>query len=269
METTTLESTRQEAAPAGARRGHPAGRARQAAAPTSSRRPLPSPRPQWGAAEARLEAGFTPVTSTLTSFLVNAFYLVGDHDILEWTPRDGRVADDLARLGHRHTAAFPATLRAAKPRPRHDRAMALARAFGHLSDEENEAWLRSMHRMLRPGGLLCFHVIDRDRAWNRVGSRDGGEIAFEPASGRLSARLRDAEGAAWASVRAYNLAEVRSLLQRSGFELERAYGDWEGGNVAEAGSLTGRIIVVAAKPRARRKVTRKVLPEEGEEGEGT
>jgi hypothetical protein len=226
-----------------------------------------------GGAEALLEAGFAPVTSTLTSFLVNAFYLVGEHDVLEWTPRDGRAAAELARLGHRMAAAFPAGLRTAGPRPRHDRVMSLARAFGYLSDAENAAWLRAMNRLLRPGGLLCFHVIDRDRAWSRVGekSEEGAEVSFDPASGRLSARLRPAGTgacAAAATVRTYNLGELKTLLAEAGFALERAYGDWEGGNVAEAGAATGRIIVVASKPRRARRVTHKLLRKEAPEGKG-
>jgi hypothetical protein len=239
-----------------------------------------------GAAEALLEGGFHPDVPTLTSFLVNAFYLVGDHDVMEWTPRDGRVAAELAKLGHRLAATFPATLRAAQspsgrlkspprrsmPRARHDRVMSLARPFGVLPDADNAAWLRAMHRLLRPGGLLCFHVVDRDRAWSRVGENEGGAVSFDPASGRLTARLKAAgpgSGAAAASLRTYNLAEIGALLEAAGFALERAYGDWDGGNVAEAGAATGRIIVVAAKPR-RKRVTRKVLPAEpGGEGGGT
>jgi hypothetical protein len=219
-----------------------------------------------------LEAGFSTGTSTQVSFLINAFYLVGEHRVLEWLPEGNEVADELVRLGHR--VAAPGAARGARGTraggggPRgggFDRAMFLSRAFGHLGEAENAAWLKAMYRALRPGGLLLFHVIDRDRAWqlvDRIGAEGGArlEAGFDPGSGRVSVRAH-AEGPqaspSQVSAQAYNLAEIRGLLGAAGFALERAYGDWEGGNVAEGGAATGRMIIVAAKPR--RRVTRKLL----------
>lgn len=227
-------------------------------------------------AEAALERAFRPANPELVSFLVNGLYLIGSHRILEWDSRDAGIAEDLEALGHRVTAASASSL--APPLDlaagSFDRAMLVSRAFGYGGDEADRLWLKTMHQALQPGGLLLFHVLDRDRAWSLVRDFPGqagqgaagtkADAAFDPASGKVTARIRPGhvEGGGPSpagrpvSVRAFNLGELRALLAATGFTLERAYGDWQGGGLEEAGERTGRILAVASKNRRMNRKTR-------------
>jgi hypothetical protein len=205
------------------------------------------------------EKDSVPDAGILASFLINALYLVGNHRILVSGSLGAEVTETLTRFGHRVDAGREAfSVPRAAAGARHDRAVSAGRALGYGTDAENRDWLRSMHKALAPGGLICFHVFDRDRAWNLAGDReliDDGRglrvrIGFDPADGRLSQRIL-ATGGAETSVRAYNLLEIRALLESSGFALERAYGDWDGSGPEAGGARTGRLIVVASKRRVR------------------
>jgi hypothetical protein len=249
------------------------------------RRPAPVRRPDRRAAdsgsreaEACLDRDFAAPLDERISFLVNGLYLFDRHRILEWEPSDPGVAERLEAQGHRVSSAGPAMGRGSRPggalpAGAFDRAMFLSRAIGHAGDEEDRGWLKAMRRALRPGGLLLFHALDRDRAWSLVRSlggaagtdgagRDPGPAAetragFDPSTGKVTVKLRimDVSGAdappgrSEASITAYNLGSIRAMLAGAGLELERAYGDWSAGSLEEAGARTGRILVVASKPR--------------------
>jgi hypothetical protein len=245
-----------------------------------------------GMAEQCLEGAFLPDRDTLVSFLVNALYLFGDQGIAAYGGLPEGVEEELSRLGHkvahgRYLRAGRETRDAGLPRragtlPQglregaRDRALFLAQAFGRGGDAEILETLRAMRRTVRPGGLVCFHVFDRDRAWSRVGEMsvgtDGGQakvrLGFEPDTGRITARVAQAKDAAedaipgrlryapgnlgYAAVKAWNLGEIRILLRSAGLQLERAYGDWDGGSPEASGAATGRLILVAARPRVAR-----------------
>lgn len=247
-----------------------------------------------GMAEQCLEGSFLPDRDTLVSFLVNALYLFGDQGIAAYGGLPEGVEDELSRLGHkvahgRYLRAGRETRIAGAPQragtlPQglregaRDRALFLAQAFGRGGDAEIMETLRAMRRTVRPGGLVCFHVFDRDRAWSRVGEKsvvtEGGKanmrLGFEPETGRLTARvvqpdnpvgaMRFAPGGlgfapgslGFAAVKSWNLGEIRILLRTAGLQLERAYGDWDGGSPEYSGAATGRLIIVAARPRVAR-----------------
>lgn len=273
----------------------------EAATPVPDYRPVPSAggslpvagsRTDMAWAETCLEGPFRPESATLVSFLINALYLIGDQGILAYGGLDETAVSELARMGHRVEAVpADAEIRPASAAPRgtvapgirgakgpamaagagkRDRALALASALGRGGDEEILERLRSMGKALRPGGLLAFHVFDRDRAWSMAGDRrlqsEGKEarvrVGFDPESGRITARLLGTAGAAGdarpgcvssLSVKARNLTEIRDLLRGAGLVLERAYGGWNGGSPETEGAATGRLIIVASKPRRPRR----------------
>lgn len=216
-------------------------------------------------AATALEGDFLPETGAFISFLINALYLFGDNAIVAFGGLPEKAAAGLAGLGHRVEAA-PSRRGPGAP-GRFDRAVSLARTFGRGDDAEILARLREMRRAVRPGGLVSFHTIDRDHAWAMAGMRHVSaeegparvEVRFDPVAGRLSARPAGASGAdaGWTgtgsalAVRAWNRAEIETLLRVAGLRLERIYGDWEGRS-PEA-SASGRLIVVASKPRRTRR----------------
>jgi hypothetical protein len=252
METTLLEPAR----PAGAEALRPAGGADFSPALRSLA--------ARAAAEACLEEPFKGALEDRLSFLVNGFWLIGRHRIREYEAADPALADGLRALGHEvETRGGGADSGEAAG---HDRAMLISRALGYAGDGDPVARLKAMQRALRPGGLILFHVLDRDRAWSLVRdftSREGAAgIAFDPRSGEVTVRIRPMEGTEAApggrqAVRTFNLGEVGALLGAAGLKLERAYGGWSGGSVEEEGELTGRILVVASKPRKARKAPRR------------
>jgi len=225
-----------------------------------------SARPGKAWAVACLEEGSSPGEDVLASFLINALYLIGDQRIFAYGGLPTGVEDALVRLGHRVESDFRSRKSASRP----DRAVALARTLGRGGESEILESLRVMGKSLRPGGLLAFRLIDRDRAWSLAGERkisSGGSearlrIEFNPDTGRVSARTLDirgpgtsttaAAGGATDSLQAFNLSEIRRLLRSAGLALERAYGDWSGGGPEAEGAATGRLIIVASKPRRRR-----------------
>ncbi len=200
-------------------------------------------------------------TEALVSFLVNALYLFGGQSIAA-PGASAPVLAELARLGHRVSANPPEGISRSLRSPdfppgaggkasarKYDRIF-VAEMLGSEADPAGR--LRALRGALRPGGLLGFHVLDRDRAWERTGSR----VDFDPGSGRLIARMRFAADGkpvppvATASVQTWNLGELKGLLRAAGLELERAYGDWEG---SAPGTGSGHLIAVAARPLIRRK----------------
>lgn len=230
------------------------------------------------AAETALDGGLPGDGDTLISFLINGLYLFGGQTVAAGGA-PAEVTAELTRLGHRVRAFAPgegvrgagsAQGKRSSPRDRDagvDRIF-LGGTFGRGADHLER--LRGLRKALRPGGLLAFHAIDRDRAWERTGERSvAGEgfdarvrVTFEPVDGRLTARV--IEGAApggagtepsWSplpsgpatGIQTWNLGELRALVQAAGLEWERAYGGWDGGAPGE----TGRLIVVAARPRRR------------------
>jgi SAM-dependent methyltransferase len=139
----------------------------------------------------------------------------------------------------------------------YDRVIHLFSSFGYFSDEENEQVLRNIAGSLKPGGLFCFDILNRDTFLKDVpqcGVRENnGDLLidrnrFDPLTGRLyNARIIIRNGKRRDLpffLRLYNPTEIVALLERTGFVLEKIYGDWNG-KPFEGGAK--RMILIAGK----------------------
>lgn len=114
-------------------------------------------------------------------------------------------------------------------------------SFGYYDDETNSAILRGFVDRVVPGGRVLIHQINRERVlrefrhrmsaayghvrietrnkWNPVSQRIEGRWTIT--SGRRRQRCRS-------SMRVYTRAQMTRLMQASGLEVVRVYGDLDG-----------------------------------------
>jgi histidinol-phosphate/aromatic aminotransferase/cobyric acid decarboxylase-like protein/ubiquinone/menaquinone biosynthesis C-methylase UbiE len=135
-------------------------------------------------------------------------------------------------------------------------------SFGLGSDEQQVRFLREVRRALAPGGLF---VLDHssvlpivrhyapEASFETEGLRARFHRSYRPVSGRSVGRLEvDRDGAAPASlrddVRLYQPAEIRALLGRAGFGIERVDADFTAG--AEV-TMESRYVQFLARGPAR------------------
>lgn len=123
----------------------------------------------------------------------------------------------------------------------YDRVICLFDVFGLHRDDENLDILRRMARALKPGGMACIDVRNRD--WMLRGllpvtvMQKGPDLMvdrhiFDPVSGRLvDYRLMVRNGQtkeARFSVRLYHYAELRALCASAGLFVTERFGSWDG-----------------------------------------
>ncbi|HSQ26957.1 MAG TPA: class I SAM-dependent methyltransferase, partial [Anaerolineales bacterium] len=210
-------------------------------------------------------------------------YLHLDHPmkILDLACGFGRHANRLAALGHSvvgidYTPGFlelakkaadtagvrveyiQGDMRTIKYKNEFDCALLLFTSFGYFSEESNSQVVKNLAAALRPGGLLCMDIPNRDlRASDMppctVIEKEGNLMidrhSFDPLTGRWhNKRIIIRDGIRKDkpfSIRLYNLSEIQNLLANSGLRLTSTYADWNGNSLtAEA----RRMIVIAQKP---------------------
>lgn len=123
----------------------------------------------------------------------------------------------------------------------YDRAVFLFDAFGLMPDADNLEILRRAHRALRPGGMLCLDVRNRDwiaRAMPPTTVLQRGDAymidrhQLDTATGRLvDQRVIVRGGVAREtpfSIRVFTLSELSLMLSLTGFALRAAWGSWQG-----------------------------------------
>jgi SAM-dependent methyltransferase len=142
-----------------------------------------------------------------------------------------------------------------------DAVLNLWTSFGYFESEaEDRLVLDRAWRALRPGGALVIETINlhgvlrrfEPRAWHDLG---GGRLlleerAFDPWTGKMHSgwTLVEPSGEriemAFAT-RTYTLVELSGMMAAAGFDVERAWGDYQG---SDYGVDSRRMIVLARRP---------------------
>jgi 2-polyprenyl-3-methyl-5-hydroxy-6-metoxy-1,4-benzoquinol methylase len=143
-----------------------------------------------------------------------------------------------------------------------DAALNLWTSFGYFETEaEDRLVLDRVLRALRPGGAFVIETINlygvlrrfEPRAWHELG---GGRLlleerAFDPWTGRMHSGWTLVEPSGERiemsfATRAYTLVELAGMMADAGFEVEGAWGDYQGSDYAVD---SRRMIVLARRPR--------------------
>jgi SAM-dependent methyltransferase len=137
-----------------------------------------------------------------------------------------------------------------------DRALLLFTSFGYFSDEDNFKVLKNVATALKPGGLFCLDIMNRDSTLKNfrpysVNDKDSNlqieRNSFDSLTGRLyNKRIVIRNGVRRDKpffVRLYSLGEIRDLLHRANLELQNVYGGWE----SEDLTLNSRNMVIIAR----------------------
>jgi 2-polyprenyl-3-methyl-5-hydroxy-6-metoxy-1,4-benzoquinol methylase len=143
-----------------------------------------------------------------------------------------------------------------------DAALNLWTSFGYFETEaEDRLVLDRVLRALRPGGAFVIETINlygvlrrfEPRAWHELG--DGRllleERAFDPWTGRMHSGWTLVEPSGERvemsfATRAYTLVELSGMMLDAGFEVEGAWGDYQGSDYRVD---SRRMIVLARRPR--------------------
>lgn len=140
-----------------------------------------------------------------------------------------------------------------------DRVLLLFTSFGYFEDDENFKVLQNVASALKPGGLFCFDIINRDVFLKNLRpfgvTEKGGDLminreTFDSLTGRVYNRrivIRDSKRKDTRFfVRLHNATETRDLLGGAGLHLHKIFGSWDGRPFQ---SYSWRMIILARKHR--------------------
>jgi len=138
-----------------------------------------------------------------------------------------------------------------------DIVLLLYTSFGYFSDEENFKVLQNVYKALKPNGLFCLDVPNRDFVVKHLPPcsvlEKGEDLmidmpSFDVFTGRMNVRritIRNGRRREVSySIRLYTFTELKELLKRAGFEVYKVFGHWDG---RELSLNAPRMIVVAQK----------------------
>ncbi|WP_288073501.1 class I SAM-dependent methyltransferase [Pyrococcus sp.] len=219
-------------------------------------------------------------TQKEVEFLVKALKLEEPRKILDLACGFGRHAIKLAELGHevvgvdimdgfleiaRKTAEekgvnvkfMKGDMREINFEEEFDVVLLLYTSFGYFSDEENFKVLQNVYKALKPNGLFCLDVPNKDFVVKHLSPysvlEKGDDLmidmsSFDVLTGRMHVRRiiirNNQRKAVEYSLRIYTYTELSEMLKRAGFKIEKVYGGFDG----RALSLNApRMIVIARK----------------------
>ncbi|MCK4233882.1 class I SAM-dependent methyltransferase [candidate division WOR-3 bacterium] len=219
-------------------------------------------------------------TKKQIEFLVKELELDKPMEILDLACGHGRHANHLAELGQNVTGVdiTPGFLEIAKREAKKkgltveyiqgdmrkisytekfDRVLLLYTSFGYFEDEENFKVLKNVERALKPKGLFCFDIHNRDVCLKHflpysVTEKENNlmidRCTFDSDTGHFYNRrivIRNGKRKDKPFfVRFYNPSEIRDLLKRAGFRKCKIYGNWDGNLLT---SDSRRMIIITDK----------------------
>lgn len=138
-----------------------------------------------------------------------------------------------------------------------DRVLLLFTSFGYFGEKGNLLVLKTIAGALKPGGLCCFDVLNRDFLLKNIPSYNVMEKErnlmidrhhFDAQTGRLiNNRIYIRDGKRMDApyfLRLYSYTELRDLLAIAGLRIQASYGDWNGRPFS---TESNRLIVVVGK----------------------
>lgn len=200
--------------------------------------------------------------------------------ILDLACGHGRHANRLAALGHNVTGVditkgflkiakrdakakgvkvkyIHHDMRKIKFKNEFDRVILMFTAFGYFKDKENFKVLKNIARALKPAGLFCFDIPNRDGFVKGllpfIVTEKGKDLlidrhTFDKATNRLyDKRIVIRNGVRKDMdffIRFYNRKEMSGLLKKVGFKSVRFFGDWDSNPLTKD---SRRMIIVAKK----------------------
>jgi SAM-dependent methyltransferase len=133
-----------------------------------------------------------------------------------------------------------------------DRIFLIGISFGYFDDKGNLILLKKISRALKPKGLFCFDLLNRDVLLKYLYPfsviEKGDDLVidqniFDPLKGYLYIKrtviIKGKREEFSFSIRIYNLTETNELLKKAGFKILNIYTDWDGKT-----SPDGRILIL-------------------------
>jgi ubiquinone/menaquinone biosynthesis C-methylase UbiE len=202
-------------------------------------------------------------TDNEIAFLIRELNLQTPARILDLACGHGRHANGLAKRGHSVTgidrsdgflklarthaaqigvgpAYIQSDMREIDFHEEFDAAIILFTSFGFLSEDDNFRVLQKVASALKPAGMLCFDILNRDVLLARLDKycvkKIGADLmidrySFDFCNSRLFNKRITIRGGKRSdrpySMRVYNFSEIQDNLNLAGLKISKIYGNWD------------------------------------------
>jgi SAM-dependent methyltransferase len=122
-------------------------------------------------------------------------------------------------------------------RKKFDAALCWFGSFGYFSDEDNEKFVKSVYRSLKPGGkflidtptlesiITIFQPVSKNR-YGKISNKEERELDLE--TSRINVKWTIGKQSEHTSIRLYSYKELTDLLARNGFGKFKGTGNYKG-----------------------------------------